>query len=764
MMRVPVSWLKEYVPFDAPIEEVAARLVISSCEVDRIVKRGVPDADGNLERYLVGKVVEAGKHPNADRLQLCRVDLGDAEPRQIVCGAWNFGAGATVAVALPGAVLPDGQKLEQAKLRGAVSDGMILSERELELGVEHGGILVLDDGPEPGTPLAEVLPLSDDVLELETGHNRPDLLSVYGIAREVAALLDIELAPPPGTDPPRSEDEPVDVQIEDFEGCPRYIGRTFRDVRIGPSPPWLKARLLAAGMRPISNVVDITNYVMLGLGNPLHAFDQSKLGERRIVVRRARPGEEIRTLDDAVRKLDEHDLVIADAGRPVALAGIMGSLESEVDEGTTDLLLEAANFEPLTIHRSSERLRLRTEGSNRWEKGVDPYLAEQAAKLATELLVDLAQARWTGDVDVRGELPERPVVNLRPERTDLLVGLRTEPDEQRAILERIGFDVAADWAVTVPTWRARDVTREADLVEEVARFRLDDVPYTLPLRTVMFGRLSKEQRLRRVVEDVLVGCGYSEAYNWSLVPDDDDPDALRLPEPLSADQAVLRTTLRRGLIESAQRNVHAGAEDVALFEIARVYLPSGQKLPEERWRLGAIASGGFARAKGALETLHEALKVELEVEAAPQPFLHPGKAARVGSGWVGELHPALLAGSWGAFELDLATLFAAVPDVVHYEDVITYPPVRQDLAFVVAEEVSAGELAAVAREAAGADLRELRPFDVYRGEQAGPGKKSIAFAATFQSSEGTLTDEDAAELRNRIVSALQSRFDAQLRA
>jgi phenylalanyl-tRNA synthetase beta chain len=764
MMRVPVSWLKEFVPFDVPIEDVAARLVISSCEVDRIVKRGVPNTNGNLSLYLVGKVVEAGKHPNADRLQLCRVDVGDTEPRQIVCGAWNFGAGATVAVALPGAVLPDGQKLEQAKLRGTVSDGMILSERELELGVEHGGILVLDDGPEPGTPLSDVLPLSDDVLELETGHNRPDLLSVYGIAREVAALLDAELAAPPGIDPARSEDESVDVQIEDLDGCPRYIGRTFRNVQVGASPPWLKARLLAAGMRPISNVVDITNYVMLGLGNPLHAFDQSKLTERRIVVRRARKGEQIRTLDDTLRSLDERDLVIADAEHAVAIAGIMGSLESEVDEQTTDVLLEAANFEPLTIHRTSERLRLRTEGSNRWEKGVDPYLAEQAARLATELLVKLTGARWTGDLDVRGNLPERPVVDLRPERTDLLVGLRTEPDEQRAILERIGFDVMPDWAVNVPTWRARDVTREADLVEEVARFRLDEVPFTLPQRTAMFGRLTKDQRLRRIVEEVLVGCGFSESYNWSLVPEDDDPQALRLPEPLSVDQAAMRTTLRRGLIESAQRNADAGAEDVALFEIARIYLPAGEKLPDERWRVGAIASGDFARAKGAVETLHEALKVELLVEPGPQPFLHPGKAARLESGWVGELHPALLEGSWSIFELDLATLFASVPDVIHYEDVITYPPVHQDLAFVVEEDVQAGDLIAAARAAAGPELREMRPFDVYRGDQIGPGKKSIAFAVSFQSREGTLTDEDAAELRNRIVEGLEARFGAQLRA
>jgi phenylalanyl-tRNA synthetase beta chain len=503
---------------------------------------------------------------------------------------------------------------------------------------------------------------------------------------------------------------------------------------------------------------------MLGLGNPLHAFDQAKLVERRIVVRRARKGEQMRTLDDSLRELDERDLVIADAGHAVAIAGIMGSLESEVDEQTTDVLLEAANFEPLTIHRTSERLRLRTEGSNRWEKGVDPYLAEQAAKLATELLVELAGARWTGDVDVRRELPERPVVHLRPERTDFLVGLRTAPDDQRVILERLGFDVSLDWNVTVPTWRARDVTREADVIEEVARFRLDDVPFTLPERTVMFGRLSKEQRLRRAVEEVLVGCGFSEAYNWSLVPQDDDPNAIRLPEPLSAEQAVLRTTLRRGLVESARRNVDAGADDVALFEIARVYLPSGEKLPEERWRVGGIASGGFARAKGAVETLHDALKVELRVEAAQQPFLHPGKAARLDAGWVGELHPSLLEGSWGIFELDLATLFAAVPDVVHYEDVITYPPVRQDLAFVVDEDVPAGMLVEAAREAAGDELREMRPFDVYRGEQVGPGRKSIAFAVTFQSNEKTLTDEEAGELRNRIVTALQRRFGAQLRA
>ena len=396
-MKVPVSWLREYVDFDWPVEELARKLVFTSCEVDRVVQRGVVDVDGNLGHFLVGHVVEAGKHPNADRLQLCRVDVGESEPRQIVCGAWNFGAGATVAVALPGALLPGAeQPLGEAKLRGETSRGMILSERELELGDDHSGIMVLEDGLEPGTALADVLPLTETVLEIETGFNRPDLTSVYGIAREVSALTGAVLAPPPGRDPERAGDEPVDIRVEDFEGCPRYLGRIFRGAQVGPSPAWLKARLLAAGMRSISNVVDITNYVMLALGSPLHAFDLSLLEEGRIVVRRAQPGEKIRTLDGHERELAPTDLVIADGKRPVAVAGIMGGEDSEVRDETTDILLEAANFDALTVLRTSRRLRLRSDASTRWEKGIDPYAAEQAAVYATELLVSVAGASWTG--------------------------------------------------------------------------------------------------------------------------------------------------------------------------------------------------------------------------------------------------------------------------------------------------------------------------------------------------------------------------------
>ncbi|TML32961.1 MAG: phenylalanine--tRNA ligase subunit beta [Actinobacteria bacterium] len=760
-MRVPVSWLRDYVAVEMPLGELAERLSVSSAEVDGIERRGVADSDGNLGLFRVGRVLEAAKHPNADRLQLCRVDVGEGEPRQIVCGAWNFGAGATVAVALPGAVLPNGLQLEQRKVRGELSDGMILAEDEVDLGTDHSGIMVLPEA-EPGTPLVDVLPLVDDVLLVESTGNRPDLLSIYGIAREVAALYSLELAPPPGEDPEQAEEEPVDVTVEDFEGCPRYIGRLFRDVKLGQAPVWLKARLLAAGMRPISNVVDITNYVMLALGNPLHAFDFAKLHGSKIVVRRARPGEKLRTLDGIDRDLDPSDLMIADADRSVALAGIMGGEESEIGEGTTEVLLEAANFEPSGIYRSSERLRLRTEGSNRWEKGVDSYLAEPAAKLATQLLVETAGARWVGHVDVQGKLPERPVIRYRPEKADEVIGLETPPQHQYELLGRLGFEHRGDEVVT-PTWRAHEVTREIDVVEEVARFRLDEVPFTLPARRAMFGSLTPLQLLQRRVEDVLVGLGLVETYTPSLRESDPDPSAWRLPEPISIELAVLRTRLLPSLVDAVRANAELGARGIQLFELARVYLP-GNDLPNERRHVAAIVEGGWGRAKGIVEALYAALKAEPRFERATDDLFHPRKTASVGTGIVGELHPSVLEGVWGAFELDLEELLAVVPREVRYQDVVSYPPVRIDLAFAVPEEVEVGDLIAAAREAAGDELREMRPFDVYRGEQVGEGRKSIAFAVSFQSPERTLTDEDAAALRDRIVAALAERFGAELRS
>jgi phenylalanyl-tRNA synthetase beta chain len=763
-LRVPLSWLREYVVVDATAHEIAERLAVSSLEVERVIEAGVADVGGNVGLFLVGRVLDVAAHPNADRLRVCHVDVGERDARQIVCGAWNFEAGATVAVALPGARLPIlDVPLDERELRGVASRGMILAEDEVGLGDDHAGIMLLPDGFEPGAPLVDVLPIREQVLDVTPTINRVDLLSMVGVAREVATLFDGELCLPAPSDPPVVDPEPVDVTIDDAEGCPRYIARVFRDVAIGPSPQWLRSRLYLAEMRSISNVVDVTNYVMHVWGSPLHAFDRRMLAGGRIVVRRARAGEELRTLDGTTRRLTTDDLMITDGEKSVALAAIMGGEESEVSDRTVELLLEAANFEPLGIMRTSERLGLRTAGSNRWEKGVDPHLAEPAAVLASRMLVDLAGARLTGHVDVQAGLPERPVVTFRPERSSGVIGLDVPAEEQRSILDRLGFEVSGDWVVTVPTWRARDVTREIDVVEEVARVVLDRVPYTMPLRRHVRGRLTRDQRLRRVVEDVLTGAGLSEAYTWSLVASDPDPSALRLPDPMTSDQAVLRTTIIPGLVEAARTGVEAGGEHVALFEIARVYLASGEQLPLERWRAAGVVGGGYETVKGVLEALYEALGLELRVARGTHVLLHPGKSATTEAGWLGELHPTLLEGSWGAFELDLETLFAAVPERTLYEDVVTFPAVLQDLAVVVGEEVEVGALVDAAHEAVGPTLRQARVFDVYRGEQAGEGRKSVALHLAFQSPERTLTEDEATELRGRIVEALRGRFGAEPR-
>ena len=764
-MRAPLSWLREYVTVDATTNEIAERLFTSALQVDEVSEVGVPDVDGNLGRFLVGRVLDVEAHPNADRLRVCQVDVGEGNARQIVCGAWNFEVGATVAVALPGALLPIfDEPLDERELRGEASRGMILAEDEVGLGEDHAGIMVLPDGPAPGTPLVDVLPIRDQVLDVTPTVNRVDLLSMVGLAREVAGLLGGELHPPDPDDPPIVDAEDVDVTVEDFGGCPRYIGRLFRDVTIGQSPQWLRSRLFLADMRSISNVVDVTNYVMHVWGSPLHAFDRAKLANGRIVVRRAHSGEELRTLDGTLRRLEPEDLLITDGERAVALAAIMGGEASEVTDDTREVLLEAANFEPLGILRSSERLGLRTAGSNRWEKGVDPYLAENAAVLASRLLVDLAGARMTGHADVHAGLPERPVVRLRPERASRVIGLEVPSEEQRATLRGFGFEVSEDWDVTVPTWRARDVTREIDLVEEVARRLLDRIPHTMPLRRHAQGRLTKEQRLRRLVEDTLVGAGLSEAYTWSLVADDPSPDAIRLPNPMTSDQAILRTTIVPGLVEAARTGTDAGSDHVALFEIARVYLPSGEQLPVERWRVAGIVAGGYEVVKGVVETLYSALGLELAVERGSNALLHPGKAAETAAGWLGELHPTLLEGTWGAFELDLETLFAHVSERIVYEDVITYPAVLQDIAVAVDEDVETGALVAAARDVAGELLREARVFDVYRGEQLGGGRKSVAIHLAFQSPDRTLTEEEATAARQGIVAALVDKFGAELRA
>jgi phenylalanyl-tRNA synthetase beta chain len=783
-MRVPVSWLREYVSFDMPVPELGELLSMTGTKLEALHGRGVP---AGSELYRVGKVLSREQHPNADRLSLCLVDVGDGEPRQIVCGARNFEAGATVAVVLPGATLPGGVVLKKAKLRGLESDGMILSERELELSQEHEGIMLLPGDLAAGTPLSDLFPVTDQVLELEITSNRPDCLAVYGVAREVSAVLDTDLAPPPGADPQATGEGTVDDyvtgRIEAPDLCPRWAGRVFTDVTVGPSPPWLKARISAAGMRSISNVVDITNYVMLALGEPTHAFDLDKVAGREIIVRRATDGEPVTTLDGQQRTLDTETLVIADAEKPSAIAGLMGAEWSEVTDSTTTVLLECANFDGPATQASSTRLGLRTEGSSRWEKGLDPYLPDQALALASELMVALCGARLVpGTLDLHGELPEPPLVGLRRERLEHLIGMKYSEATVERVLTRLGYK-AENGRWRVPTWRAGDTTREVDLIEEVARIDgVWKVPTVMPPHADAIGRLSEEVRLRRRVIDVLLGCGLSESATLAftdegladrlrLGADDARREQLRVANPMGADQALLRSQLFPGLLDSVRRNIDAGQTRIALFETGRVFLPGSGELPEQPVRVAGVLAGAdadFVHMKGVTEALAAALRTPLGVRAASEPFLHPGRSAQLGrAGVLGEVHP-LVAEAWGIeatvslFEIDLEELRA--DDVPVYRDVLTYPPVRQDIAVVVDAETPAGDVLAHVRDSAGDLLATCRVFDVYEGPQVGEGRKSLAIHLVFQAPDRTLTDEEADAAREQIVGALGERFGATLRS
>ncbi|HWH65769.1 MAG TPA: phenylalanine--tRNA ligase subunit beta, partial [Gaiellales bacterium] len=566
--------------------------------------------------------------------------------------------------------------------------------------------------------------------------------------------------------------------------CPRWAGRVFTDVSVGPSPPWLKARVAAAGMRPISNVVDITNYVMLCVGEPTHAFDLDKVTGREIIVRRAGDGERVVTLDGQERTLDADVLVIADAETPSAVGGLMGSQWSEVSDTTTTVLLECANFDGPNIQSSSTRLELRTEGSTRWEKGLDPHLVPRALALASQLMVELTGARLVpGTVDLHGQLPEPAVVPLRRERLELLIGVTYEQAQIDRALTRLGYE-SGDGGWRVPTWRANDTFREVDLIEEVARIDgVWKVPTVMPPHADAIGKRDPDVRLRNRVIEVLLGAGLSEAVTVAftdetladrlrLPPDHPRRDAVRVANPMGADQALLRTVLFPGLLASARRNLDAGRDRVALFEVARVVLPApGEELPNQPVRVAGVIAGrdaAYHEMKGVAEALERALRVQLEVAASPEPFLHPGRSARLGAGGtLGELHP-LVAREFGMeeqvslFEIDLAELETPDPTPL-YRDVVTFPPVRQDIAVVVASEVTAAEVLAVIRAAGGELLAGADVFDTYRGEQVGEGRQSVAVHLQFQAPDRTLTDAEADAVRETIVAALRERLGGELR-
>jgi phenylalanyl-tRNA synthetase beta chain len=799
-MKVPMRWLQDHLldPLP-PFDEFRRRITLAGVEIEKVTQRGLPAQEGAEGLVVAGLVLEAGQHPNADRLQLTRIDTGHGEPRQVVCGAWNFGAGDTVAVALPGLRMPDGRKIEKAKLRGETSEGMILSERELELSDEHDGIMVLGAGFAPGEQLAAHVPLSDTVLDFEILANRSDLLSVRGVARDVAAVFDLRLRPLEEAEPEAAGDRPtgelVEVSIDDPVLCRRFTARVVQGVTVGPSPLWLKARLSAAGIRPISNIVDVTNYIAHDLGQPLHAYDLERLPGRRLAARRATAGETITTLDGRERTLDTDTLVIADGNGPSGIAGVLGGADSEITDAATDVVLEAASFDRSSILRTTRRLNIRTEASNRFEKGVDPELAPIANREAARLLLELAGGTLApAPLDVRGEIPEAAWIRLREGRVGAVTGVDVGLDESAAILGRLGFAVErTDGGLRVqpPSWRALDVTREIDVVEEVARIHgLEHVPATLPTGA-RSGGLSQSQLIRRRLHEALLGAGCTEVQTMSLVPlgvgdelslpeGDVRRNAVTLMNPLSGEHAALRTTLLPSLAAVAARNQALGRADLAIAEIAHVYRTRADaQLPDEPWTLGALLAGrdaSFFTAKGVLETVLAAVGVSLVVEPGNgrDPFLHPGRAARVvlggdDLGWVGELHPSLaerlgLSGPVAVLELDVRALERHVPGPAIAVDVPDTPPLRQDIALVVADEHLAGDVVAHAREVGGPLLRDVAIFDVYRDRAAlGEGRRSLALRLTFQAPDRTLTDDEVAPLRTAIIDELGARFDATLR-
>jgi phenylalanyl-tRNA synthetase beta chain len=829
-MRAPLEWLNEYVNPGLPVRQIEERLTMTGTKVEAVHHHGV-DA---LEHFVVGKVIESERHPDADRLTVCRVDVGGGYTAQIVCGAPNVAGGQTVAVARPGAVMPGGTTLGRAKLRGVESEGMILAEDELAIGTEHAGIMVLDELLQngaalgAGTPLTEVLPIATAVLELEITPNRPDCLGIYGVARELHAATGAPLKPPPWADDPGTPGpvQEAEVRVECPDLNPRFTARVFEGVTIAPSPPWVKARLMAAGQRPINNVVDITNYVMLEAGHPVHAFDLERVAGHRLTVRRARDGEEITTLDGQVRRLDSEMVVIEDDDGPTSIAGVMGGARSEVHERTTRVLMEVANWVGPNIHRTSQVLGLRSEASGRFEKGLSPEQAMEAQVLATKLMLELTGANLRpGTIDVGGPGPAPATLRLRTQKVQDILGMPIAVERQAEILTALEFtaaDAPDGLDVTVPHFRRNDVYREADLIEEVARIDgFEKLPATLPKRRNAAGRLSTEQRLRRRAVDALVGRGMHEIVGWSFT-DAAVADRLRLDHgdhrrrfvalenPMSEQQAVMRTMLLGSLLDAARLNVSHGHHDLLLFEQGAVYqwpgdgsAPASQnggdprrggmdhRLPHEHRALAGFAAGrlqppswgtpeppraGFFAIKGLLGAVCEALRIAWSVEPATEQFLHPGRSARVLAGadreplgWLGELHPLVaraydLTGAAAAFELDLDRLVRHADAVPTYRDLTSFPALREDLAVAVSDEVPAAAVVQVVRRAGGDLLADARVFDVYRGEQVGEGRTSLALALQFRAPDRTLSDEDVAPLRDKIVAALREELGGELRA
>ncbi|MBA3491228.1 MAG: phenylalanine--tRNA ligase subunit beta [Rubrobacteraceae bacterium] len=825
-MRVPLSWLHEYLDFDLRADELVDLFSLRSQEIDGVYRLGVIEGE-----VVIGEVVEFGPHPNADRLFVAKVDLGGREV-QIVAGAPNPYPGARVPVVLPGSAMSDGTRLRKAKLRGLESYGMMMSERELGISADHGGILLLDDSYEVGRPVAEYFPVGETVLDIDVTPNRPDLWGMIGVARELAAILKTEYRiPEPSFETGGKPTRDFGLRVEAGDLCPRYDLRRISDLESGQEAPlWMRRRIFAGGMRPLNAVVDATNYVMLETGQPIHAFDAARVREG-IVVRRGRREEKITLLDGSTRVLDEEMLVIADEERGLVIAGMMGAEDAEVGDETTDALIEVANFEGRNILQTSQKLGLRTDASGRFERGLDPNMVSYAMDRVSALLTRAPGGKPADDT--LSHYPEPVVpwrVPLRLGRAELLLGMPVQMEEAVERLEALGCEVEREdvelWA-TVPTFR-RDLRREADLVEEVGRLiGLDRVPETLPA-VPQTGGLTETQQRTRSLRRLLADLGLSEAITYPFGPERWTEDlsleggAVRLENPLSAEGGYLRTSILPGLLDAAARNKAFGARGGALFEVGNVFFADvpqddlrevalrfrmtgeldqdtidadraieqlGGRDPastlmgvREASRIGVVLAGtvrpagwnvpeiraDFYEAKGIVERLVP----DARFVPATRPYLHPGRSAAVlvgdeEAGWVGELHPEVAGrfglDGWPVAALEVVTAACQPAPEPRFEPFVNVPAVARDLAVLVEERIPVGAMLRSVQSFSGPLLTEVRVFDVYAGSPVPPGQKSVAFGFTFQG-EKTLTDEEVDAEVGRVLSRLEDEFGVRVRS
>ncbi len=793
-MKVLLSWMREFAPIEGEPAFLADQMTDLGMVVDEVVSTG-PTWDG----IVVAKVLELRRHPEADRIQLVDVDLGDGQPLQICCGAFNMAVGDLVPLATLGTIMPGGLEIARRKLRGQWSNGMICSASELELGDDADGIMVLDAGLTVGDALSSALGTESDVLfDLDIEGNRPDAMSVAGVTRDLAARLGVPFTLP---EPKFSEEDPptgdrASVEIQAPELCSRFGARVLDNVTVGQSPGWMAARLTAAGMRPINAIVDISNYVMLELGQPNHTYDLGLVPDGRLGVRMARIGETLTTLDDTERTLTAEDGVIVNgADEPIGLAGVMGGASTEINDATTSVVVEAAVWDRMTIARTSRRLNLRSEASTRFERGVDPMGIERALDRFVELAVDICGARVaSGTVVATGGLVEPVEIPVRTDRVNMVLNTSLSTAEIARLLDPIGFtstpltDGPEALSVTVPSWRP-DATIEEDVIEEIGRHHGYDKSGKRVPTPVQAGALTPDQHGRRRLRRTLQGLGYAEAMPTPFLAPDDlaraglDGDGITLANPLVAEESVLRSSLLPGLLKGVAHNQSHRIDRVLLSELGRVFLPSDDTLPDEHEVLAAIGSGHGAdgpetAAVAAVKTLYRFAADlgfdGLQISNAEVPGLHPTRAAEVRFrgktiGSVGEIDPRVLenfeiSGRVSWFELGVAPLLSALSSPPKYKPISLYPSSDIDLAFVTPDEVAATDVARTIKKAGGGLIRSVRLFDVFRSEQVGEGRRSLAYQLRLQADDRTLTDQEVAEIRQRCIDDVARSHGAALRS